>query len=98
EGHARIVARVRTEELAAVEARYRVETSGIGQILETLAVYGREVHALHQVVYVLETAVGVALRDDALHGGFADTLHGPQTEAHVARLVGREGAHRLVDV
>ncbi|GFI54361.1 hypothetical protein IMSAGC022_00975 [Alistipes sp.] len=81
-----------------MERYQRVESAGIGHAFETLAVDDRIVYALHEVVYVLELAAALALLDDRLRGGIAHTLDRGQTEAHVAGLVGRKVAHRLVDV
>ena len=98
EGHAVGVARISREELAAREVHDRIEGPGIGQVLKTLAVHEREIDPFDQVVDVLEAPVGLALGDDAVHGRLTDALDGPQTEAHVARRIGREGAPRLVYV
>ena len=98
EGLAARIPQVDAEEFAAREVRNGVEGPGIGEVLDALAVDQREVHTLDEVEDVLEGPVGRALGDDALHGGGPDALHGGHAETDVARTVGREGPHRLVDV
>ena len=98
EGDAARIAQVDAEVLAACEIRDRVERPGVSQIFEAFAVDERVVHALDEVVYVLERPVGLAFGDDALHGRRTDALHRREAEAHVPGGVGREGPHRLVDV
>ena len=98
EGDAARIAQVDAEILAAREIRDRVERPGVSQVFEAFAVDERVVHALDEVVYVLERPVGLAFGDDALHGRRTDALHRREAEAHIPGGVGREGPHRLVDV
>ena len=96
EGDAARIARIGSEELVAREVGDRIERPGVGQVLQAFAVHERVVHAFDEVIDVLEPPVGLPFGDDALHGRFSYALHGCETEAHVARGIGREGAHRLV--
>ena len=56
-------------------------------ILNNLAVYCAVVHALEEVVQVLELAALVALVYDACYSSVAHTLNTSQSEADVALLI-----------
>ena len=70
----------------------------IGDVFEAFAVYDRIIHPFEEIVYILEFAVLVPLRDDALHSRLADAFHRSQAEPHVALLVRGEVVERFVDI
>ena len=74
----------------------RVESTRNSHILNNLTVYCAVVHALEEVVQVLELAALVALVHNACHSGVAHTLNTSQSEADITLGIGDKGVVTLV--
>ena len=93
----RAAVRIARKEALALDLE-AVERSAEHKALERLAVYGREIDALHKVEYVFILSVLLALVDDGLSSGVAHALDGSEAETHLAFLVGAELLAALVNV